>query len=149
MAELKISITDQPAFQSIMTRLADFLRPSVWLMPDGGQTLDAAAAAERGAMPVGAQFQLQAAILWPERFEVTKAPCVYQGTDEYAVRKIGSGFPPLGQAYRHHKGSLYELLAVAKGEATGQPMAVYRPAGGGQIYVRPLAEFREKFTLEE
>ncbi|WP_454735457.1 DUF1653 domain-containing protein [Cupriavidus necator] len=149
MAELKIRITDQPAFQSIMTRLADFLRPSVWLTPAGNQTLDVAAVAERERMPVGAHFTLQAALMWPERFEVTKAPCVYQGTDEYVVRKIGSSFPPLGQAYRHYKGELYELLAVAKGEGTGQPMAVYRPAGGGQIWVRPLAEFNEKFKLEE
>ncbi|MCP3017477.1 DUF1653 domain-containing protein [Cupriavidus basilensis] len=151
MAEttVNIGILELPEFQAIMTRLADFLRPSGWLLHDGRQTLEPAAAAEEGKMPVGTQFQLQAALLWPERFEVTKAPCVYQGTDEYAVRKIGSGFPPLGQIFQHYKGGRYELLAVGKGEATGQPMAVYRPAGGGQIYIRPLVEFREKFELEE
>ena len=124
---LKLKLLDEPAFQAIMAELADFLRPAGWLLPDGSQTLDPAVAAEVGKLPVGAQFQLQAALLWPERFEVTKVPCVYQGTEEYAVRKIASGFPPLGQIYQHYKGGRYELLAVAKGEATNQPMAVYRP----------------------
>ena len=48
--------------------------------------------------------------------------------------------------YRHHKGGAYTLLHVGKMEENGQEMAVYE-AFNGEIWIRPLAEFVEKFTL--
>lgn len=140
---------NQTRFEAIMTQLANFLRPRQWTLANGECTLDPAEVAEQRKLPVGSVFSLNAVLTWPERFEVTEAPCPYEGTAEYQVRKVASAFPPASQIFQHYKGGSYELLAIAKGEATGQPMAVYWPAGGGQIYTRPLAEFREKFTLEE
>lgn len=51
--------------------------------------------------------------------------------------------------YRHHKGGLYYKLAEAKMEATGEEMVVYEPFNGHQKWIRPKAEFDEKFTNED
>lgn len=144
---INMRLHDLPEFQALMTRLADFLRPTRWIDRAGEPIADGASVAAERKLQVGAKFILEAALTWPEEFEVTKAPCPYQGRTEYQVRKVASGFPPLGQVYQHYKGGRYELLCIAKGEATGQPMVVYRPEGGGQIWTRPLTEWTEKFTL--
>ena len=47
--------------------------------------------------------------------------------------------------YRHYKGGAYTLLHVGKMEENGQEMAVYE-AVNGEIWIRPLSEFNEKFT---
>lgn len=46
--------------------------------------------------------------------------------------------------YRHYKGPLYELIAVARHSETGEHMAVYRTLYGDyDLWVRPLAMFVE------
>lgn len=46
--------------------------------------------------------------------------------------------------YRHFKGNLYELLAVASHSETGEPMAVYRALYGERgLWVRPLSMWSE------
>ena len=49
--------------------------------------------------------------------------------------------------YQHYKGDYYELLAVARDEATGSPIAVYSGSdkgnGHGGLWVRPMKEFDE------
>ena len=61
-----------------------------------------------------------------------------------------------GQRYRHYKGGLYEIIELAKLEATGDAMVVYRVVGSQRLpWVRPAREFdeqvgdRPRFTLEE
>jgi hypothetical protein len=50
--------------------------------------------------------------------------------------------------YRHYKGGLYDVLAYPEREADGVPMVVYRSHDTMRVWVRPLAEWREKFTYE-
>ena len=50
--------------------------------------------------------------------------------------------------YRHYKGGLYQLLLTGKLESNGQEMAVY-VAFNGEVWIRPLTEFIEKFTFIE
>lgn len=46
--------------------------------------------------------------------------------------------------YRHFKGNLYELLAVASHSETGEPMVIYRALYGGRgLWVRPLSMWSE------
>ena len=55
---------------------------------------------------------------------------------------------PLGK-YRHFKGNLYELIAVARdSEDPDNFLAVYRALyGSGEVWVRPLGMFTESVTL--
>ncbi len=46
-----------------------------------------------------------------------------------------------GGVYRHFKGSLYEVIGVAKHSETGEKMVVYRSLNTGDIYVRPIDMF--------
>ena len=50
--------------------------------------------------------------------------------------------------YRHYKGGQYKLLHIGKLESNGQEMAVYE-AYNGEVWIRPLTEFIEKFTFIE
>jgi len=50
---------------------------------------------------------------------------------------------PLG-IYRHFKGNLYEVLAIARHSETREAMVVYRALYGDfGVWVRPLAMFAE------
>lgn len=50
------------------------------------------------------------------------------------------------QLYKHHSGKFYELTATVLSESDNTEMAVYRCTLTGTTYVRPMAEFKEKFT---
>ena len=52
------------------------------------------------------------------------------------------------QVYRHYKGGLYEFIAFGKSEATGTDMAVYKSLQDGEVYMRPVEEWNEKFFPE-
>lgn len=49
--------------------------------------------------------------------------------------------PAKGEGWRHYKGQLYEVVAMALHTETGKPVVVYRAYGGlaePTLYVRPL-----------
>ncbi len=51
--------------------------------------------------------------------------------------------------YRHYKGGLYELLAVAYHSETLEPMVVYRALyGAGDVWVRPAVMWSEPIEHE-
>ncbi len=51
--------------------------------------------------------------------------------------------------YRHYKGGMYELLAVAYHSETLEPMVVYRALyGTGDVWVRPASMWEESVEHE-
>lgn len=51
--------------------------------------------------------------------------------------------------YRHYKGSLYQVLHMAKHSETEEALVVYRCLYGEYgVWVRPLAMFVETITVE-
>ena len=61
----------------------------------------------------------------------------------------------IGGKYRHYKGNLYEVIAVARDSENSQKeLVVYKALydspefGPNQIWVRPKEEFLEKVTKE-
>lgn len=55
---------------------------------------------------------------------------------------------PTGK-YRHYKGNDYEVIGVATHSETRESLVVYRPLyGEGALWVRPLAMFTERVTVE-
>ena len=53
--------------------------------------------------------------------------------------------PKIGGVYRHFKGNLYEVKAVAKHSETLEKMVVYQALyGDNETYVRPLDSFMSK-----
>ena len=62
---------------------------------------------------------------------------------EEAVRTIPPG------RYRHFKGNLYEVLAIARHSETLKPMVVYRALyGEGGVWVRPAEMWNETITRD-
>ncbi len=50
--------------------------------------------------------------------------------------------------YRHFKGGMYEVIAVAKHSETLEELVVYKALyGEGQIWVRPLSMWEEKVRV--
>jgi hypothetical protein len=48
--------------------------------------------------------------------------------------------------YRHHSGKVYQVLEIAKMEATGEVVIVYRERGSiHRVWVRPASEWWDKF----
>ncbi|MBD5398678.1 DUF1653 domain-containing protein [bacterium] len=55
----------------------------------------------------------------------------------------------IGGIYRHYKGNLYEVLAVAKHSETLENMVVYKALyGEGLVWVRPLLMFEEEIIKD-
>ena len=57
--------------------------------------------------------------------------------------------PIKGKIYKHFKGNLYEILAIAKHTETMEDMVVYKEAEGEAVYVRPLGMFVSKVDKEK
>lgn len=57
--------------------------------------------------------------------------------------------PKKGEIYRHFKGNLYEVLAIAKHTETLEDMVVYGEVDGEKIYVRPLDMFMSPVDTEK
>ncbi len=63
----------------------------------------------------------------------------------------------VGRKYRHYKGNLYEIIALAKHSETLENMIVYRAVADGKTWVRPYSMWNEvvddkgtlRFTLEK
>jgi hypothetical protein len=47
-----------------------------------------------------------------------------------------------GEKYRHRKGGIYTLIALAKHTETGEDLVVYS-AESGEVWVRPLDQFSD------
>ena len=57
--------------------------------------------------------------------------------------------PQANQIYKHFKGNLYEVLAIAKHTETEEMMVVYKEVDGEKTYVRPLEMFVSKVDKEK
>ena len=57
--------------------------------------------------------------------------------------------PKKGEVYKHFKGNLYEVLAIAKHTETSELMVVYQEVDGDSVYVRPLVMFAGKVDKEK
>ena len=63
----------------------------------------------------------------------------------------------VGKKYRHYKGNLYEIIALAKHSETLEDMIVYRAVTDGKTWVRPYSMWNEvvddkgtlRFTIEK
>jgi hypothetical protein len=54
--------------------------------------------------------------------------------------------PQPDSLYRHHSGKVYQVLEIAKMEATGEAVIVYRERGSiHRVWVRPASEWWDKF----
>lgn len=43
----------------------------------------------------------------------------------------------VGKTYKHYKGNLYKIIAIAKHSETTEEMIVYQSIKDGQVWVRP------------
>lgn len=57
--------------------------------------------------------------------------------------------PKQGEVYKHFKGNLYEVVAIAKHTETMEDMVVYQEVDGEKTYVRPLEMFVSKVDKQK
>jgi len=51
--------------------------------------------------------------------------------------------------YKHYKGNLYEVIGIVKHSETLEELVLYKQLyGEGALWVRPLAMFLEKITVD-
>ena len=62
---------------------------------------------------------------------------------------MGYRKPKKGDVYKHFKGNLYEIVAVAKHTETMEEMVIYQEVDGDAIYARPLDMFISKVNKEK
>lgn len=63
----------------------------------------------------------------------------------------------IGKTYRHFKGNIYKIIAIAKHSESAEDMVVYESVKTGEIWVRPQKMWNEivdnngtlRFTLQE
>ncbi len=67
---------------------------------------------------------------------------------DYAQAELAKQPEKSGQIYRHYKGSLYTIVAMAIMEDTLTPMVVYQSNAKGTISIRTLANWREWVLLQ-
>ncbi len=49
----------------------------------------------------------------------------------------------IGKIYKHYKGNVYEIIALARHSETGEDMIVYRNVNKGDVWVRPKSMWNE------
>ena len=49
----------------------------------------------------------------------------------------------IGKTYRHYKGNVYKIIALAKHSETTEEMIVYQSVKDGEIWVRPSYMWNE------
>lgn len=57
--------------------------------------------------------------------------------------------PKAGEKYRHFKGNIYQIVAIAKHTETEEELVVYRSLENEQVYARPLHMFTEKLDKDK
>ncbi len=53
----------------------------------------------------------------------------------------------VGRIYRHYKGNIYKIIALARHSETGEDMIVYKSVKNGDVWVRPQYMWNEEVEV--